>query len=246
MTAVDSFVQIASPSLAHANGHVTPAFELKFLVDPATAASVTQWACSQLRPDPHGLPALGGAYETTSLYSDTAAMDVFQRAPSYRRRKFRIRRYGKEALAYLERKAKSGTKVTKRRTLVELSEISRLSSPTTDSNWDGDWFHRSLLLRRLMPACLVSYQRLAYFSMNGSMPMRLTIDRALRGQLTSDWRLDTDDKAVPLMQDHMILELKFHSSMPALFKGLVEELGLTPQPVSKYRLCRSAWETANA
>jgi hypothetical protein len=74
-----------SPSLVPVDG--APAFEIKFLLDPARAECVTAWARRHLVPDPHADPALGGAYRVHSLYLDTAGLDVYHRADSYRRRK---------------------------------------------------------------------------------------------------------------------------------------------------------------
>jgi len=38
-----------------------------------------------------------------------------------------------------------------------------------------------------------------------------------------------------------VVELKFRSALPALFKQLIQELELTPNPVSKYRFAARAW-----
>jgi hypothetical protein len=35
----------------------------------------------------------------------------------------------------------------------------------------------------------------------------------------------------------VVCEFKFRTAMPALFRGLVADLGLVPAGVSKYRLC---------
>ena len=39
-----------------------------------------------------------------------------------------------------------------------------------------------------------------------------------------------------LLPGQCILELKFHQTLPTLFKHLIQEWALKPQPVSKYRL----------
>src|SRR5207302_7532649 len=117
-------VAFESPSLAVRGGGA--AYELKFLLDETRAQEVEAWARLRLALDPHGDPALGGAYRTTSLYFDTPELDVYHRSPSYRRRKFRVRRYGSAPLAFLERKAKWGDRVAKRRTSVPEEEWPRL------------------------------------------------------------------------------------------------------------------------
>ena len=93
-----------------------PSFELKFLVDVEAAARILSFAQDRLDPDPFGDPALGGAYEIHTLYLDTRAFDVYHRSESFRRRKFRVRRYGAASGVHLEQKTRANDKVSKRRT----------------------------------------------------------------------------------------------------------------------------------
>ena len=54
--------------------------------------------------------------------------------------------------------------------------------------------------------------------------------------MASEWKLDSPCKrAPPLVPDRVVCEFKFRNVMPALFKGIVADLALTPTPVSKYR-----------
>src|SRR5439155_22125195 len=103
------------------------AYELKFLLDETRAQDVEAWAELRLALDPHSDPALGGASRTTSLYFDTPELDVYHRAPSYRRRKFRVRRYGSAPEVFLERKSKWGDRVAKPRTAVPAAELPLLA-----------------------------------------------------------------------------------------------------------------------
>jgi hypothetical protein len=230
----------ASPSLAAADAE-GPAFELKFLLDEARAQEVEVWARVRLALDPHGDPALGGAYLTTSLYFDTPGLDVYHRSPGYKRRKFRLRRYGAAPWAFLERKSKWGDRVRKRRTPLPDEELALLAHPMSVVTWPGHWFHRSLLARRLVPACRVSYQRTAYVGACAAGPLRLTLDRRVRGASASDWGLAPPEGALPLLRGQAILELKFHSALPGPFRELVEGMRLSPSGVSKYRRGREAW-----
>src|SRR6266567_9231034 len=88
-----------------------PAFELKFVLDEILAAKVARWCAARMQPDPHGDPALGGLYRTTTLYLDTAAFDVVHGIGAFRWHKYRLRRYGHEAWVFVERKRKSGDRV---------------------------------------------------------------------------------------------------------------------------------------
>jgi len=46
---------------------------------------------------------------------------------------------------------------------------------------------------------------------------------------------------LPLLEGQTILELKFQAALPSLFQRLIQDQGLAPAPVSKYRLCVRAW-----
>src|SRR4051794_22197189 len=120
-TASINGVASLSPSLLWPTS-TTASYELKFLLSRARAEQVEGWARQHLALDPHAEPALGDAYRVRSIYFDTEHFDVFHQSPSYKRRKFRLRRYGDEPGVYLESKAKSADKVAKRRTLVAMPE----------------------------------------------------------------------------------------------------------------------------
>jgi hypothetical protein len=230
-----------SPSLGSSSGGAGPAYELKFLLHEAQAREVEDWAQRRLALDPHGDPALSGAYRTTSLYCDTPELDVYHRSPSYKRRKFRVRRYGSAPWVFLERKSKWGDRVKKRRTTLPGEELALLDHPMSLVNWPGHWFHRRLRTRRLGPACLIAYRRTAYVGSCADGALRLTLDRHLRGLLTGGWDLEPFEGGLPLLAGQVILEFKFHLALPVLFKELVQEMRLRPANVSKYRLC---WEAS--
>src|SRR5262245_52440775 len=218
------------------------AFELKFLIDECQARQVEDWARQRLAPDPHGDSALGGAYLTTSIYCDTPTLCVFHAEPSYRRRKFRIRRYGSASWVFVERKSREDDRVSKRRTSLPLNEVPLLSESMALVSSQAYWFHRRLLRLDLGPACRVTYERTAFVASGGSP--RLTLDRRIRGMLASDWNLAPAEPSVPLLNGRVILEFKFAAALPVIFKKLAADLRLTPVRVSKYRLCRAAWGTA--
>jgi hypothetical protein len=228
-----------SPSLAVREGAQAAAYELKFLLTEAEARAVEELARARLVPDPHGDPARGGAYCTTSLYCDTAQLDVFHRRPSYKRRKHRLRRYEDDAQIFLERKTKAGDRVRKQRTPVPDADLALLAHPMSLTDWPGHWFHRHLIRRQLGPVCRIGYKRVALIGAAPEGPMRLTFDRELHGVLTAEWRVDPIGEDLPghvaFLSDRVICEFKYRACLPALFKRIVETLRLTPQPVSKYR-----------
>src|SRR5262245_60244966 len=131
------------------------AYELKFLVTALEAARIEAWARKLLLPDPHGLK---GTYQTTTLYLDTAFFDVYHKRPGYRRNKYRVRRYGGGELVHLERKKRQGDRVRKRREMLPLLELARLSDP----DGAGTWFGQRIGERGLRPVCWVTYARTAF------------------------------------------------------------------------------------
>ncbi len=217
------------------------AWEIKFLVNSALAQQIRGWACSRLMPDPHGTGPFGDAYEISSLYFDTGQLDVFHRRGSYGRGKYRIRRYGESDWVFLERKLRTRQQLTKRRIMVELGALERLSEAEPQNDWAGYWFCRRLRLRRLGPVCQLTYNRTARVAMTQYGPVRLTLDSHLRARPAgSAWFSVAGGTA--FCGDQVILELKFRQAMPLLFKSLVEEFALNPSRISKYRLAAVALE----
>ena len=170
-----------SPSLIASSGLELPAFELKFLLNEAQSLEVVERIAGRLIFDPYGDPSRGHAYDTTSLYCDTAQLDVFHRLGLGKRRKHRLRRYGASPWVFLERKIKWGDRVKKRRTLIADTDLSLLIHPLCDGDWTGEWFHRHLQRRQLSPVCTIAYERVALIGQSAEGPMRLTFDRNIRG-----------------------------------------------------------------
>jgi hypothetical protein len=211
------------------------AAELKFLVSPALAEQVQAWARGRLLPDPNAGGPAGDSYRITSLYFDTAQRDVFHRRGSFGRSKYRIRRYDDADAVFLERKLRTRGLLAKRRSIVTLNDLPRLSGPRIERGWPGFWFHRRLATRRLDPVCQIAYDRTARVAMTANGPIRLTLDHNLRGLPANGLWFDPRC-GWPLLPDRVILELKFRGATPALFKYLVAEFALNQEAFSKYRL----------
>ena len=217
------------------------AFELKFRLPESLAAGVLAWAGKQLVADPHGNGSAQGSYRVNSLYFDTTDLDVYHRNGSYGRCKYRVRRYGREDAIFLERKLKTRGQVGKRRTRISNEELLLLDEIPGSSAWDGFWFQRRLLARRLGPQCQIAYDRAALVGMSSEGPIRLTVDRDVRAFPIKSLSVVDEGAWLPLLSGQCILELKYRLMMPALFASLIQELALNPQPVSKYRLSVQAF-----
>ena len=95
------------------------------LLTEEQVAEVQRVAPDQLALDSYADPAMGNAYLTTSVYTDTPSFDVFYRTEGYNRDKFRVRRYGLDGPVFVERKTKNGDKVRKHRARINPAEVAR-------------------------------------------------------------------------------------------------------------------------
>lgn len=228
--------ELESPSLFKPGGEddAATAYEVKFLLTEEQAAEVMARVAGKLALDPYADPAMGDAYLTTSVYTDTPNFDVFYRTDGYDRDKFRVRRYGADGPVFVEQKTKNGDKVRKHRSRINPADVGELAAAQLNGEWAGEWFHSHLLQKQLKPVCRIAYERVAYLGTADGGTVRLTFDRNIRGVLLSEWQLAVIGDVPPLL-DRVVCEFKFRRAMPALFKGIVADLGLAPNPVSKYR-----------
>ena len=216
--------------------------EIKFLVNEATGIRIREWVRERLDADPHGGGPHGDEYRVSTLYLDTEARDVFHRRGSYGRSKFRVRQYGDEPRVFLERKLRTGSRLSKRRTDIAVDALPLLataepSSPTPDPL--TGWFRRRVSLRRLAPVCRVSYLRTARLGHTEAGQVRLTLDYSLSASTADAFVLD-GPRPAELLAGHMILELKFRGTMPAVFRELADTFALRPGRASKYRVAAAA------
>jgi hypothetical protein len=230
--------QYLSPSLTD---NRAPAYEVKFLLSEAQAANLETWAREQLHLDPHGDPDRDGAYQVTTLYCDTPDFDVLFKSQGYRRRKFRLRRYGDSADIFVERKTKTGSLVRKRRACVHHLELPFLASPVSVPDWAGNWFHRRIWFKNLGPSCGLSYQRTAFGTQSDDGRVRVTIDRHLRSQRTRHWKVPAFGKGQPILLGKAVVEFKYQDTLPVLLKEALEQFRLQPTTHSKYRSAMEAW-----
>jgi hypothetical protein len=221
--------------MVHTRETRAAAAEIKFLIEPSLAPRILDWARTHLEADSHGTGPFGDEYDISSLYFDTSDFDVFRRRDSFGRAKYRVRRYGAGDLVFLERKLRKPGLLIKRRTVAPLAALERLRVPEVPAAWGGAWFHRRLQVRRLRPVCEVAYHRTARTIETDDGVARTTLDRDLRVAPVVDVRFGAADP-VPFLEGQMVLELKYRSRLPAIFRRLVEQFALQTATASKYRL----------
>ena len=208
--------------------------EIKFLVDAARGPEIQAWMRANLAPDEFGSGPEHDQFETSSLYFETGAFDVFHRRGSYGKSKYRVRRYGASPIMFLERKFRTERVLIKRRTTAALDDFERIAGNDADPAWYGYWFHRRVVARRLSPVVQVSYVRTARLGTSPHGKVRMTIDFDLRVLPLPD-RAFLPGVGLPLMEGQNIIELKYCVDLPPVFRQLVSQFALTTQPVSKYR-----------
>jgi hypothetical protein len=229
---------VESPSLFRfeANGVPAPAaFEIKFLLTEKQAQEVQTRLSGRLALDSHADPALGGAYRTTSLYTETPDFAVFRRVGEYGTSKFRVRRYGSSGPVFLERKDKDGDRVHKARISASAADLADLSVGRTTAQGLSGWFRDEIARRQLAPICRISYDRVAYLGTAESGAVRATFDRRVRGETTTQWDVVPVGEATELLPGLVICEFKYRLALPHLFKEIIATLGLQSTPCSKYR-----------
>ncbi len=232
----DIHTVLQSPSLFTSGGGGSTAFELKFLLTEEQAACVAARIATRLALDPYADPALGNAYLTTSVYTDTPARDVLRRTGAVGGRKYRVRRYGTKGPVFVERKTRSGDEVRKRRSPAPDGDLSPLEAASPLADWPGEWFRQQAADRQLRPVCRISYERVAYMGPSDGGAVRATFDRNVRGVFASSWEVAPVAAGANLLDGRVICEFKFRDALPAIFKATIEELALAPSVVSKYRL----------
>ena len=216
--------------------------EIKFVADISKYPRLVEWARLRLSADEHGIGAHGDEYQTSTLYFETRAFDVYRRRGSYGRSKYRIRRYGPSDTVFLERKFRTERLLVKRRTTVALSAIPNLADATHDANWSGFWFHRRVRLRHLRPLVQLSYDRVARISQSSHGPVRLTIDRNLRVLPLPDFAF-LPRVGLSFLEQACIVEVKYQMELPALFRELAETFCLDVQKISKFRAALRALDS---
>jgi len=225
-----------SPIPVSVSDQTADAYEVKFLLPADRADRVEAWARQRLSPDPHGDE---GRYQTTSLYCDTDALDVYHRTPGFKRSKHRLRRYGTSDQIFLERKKRKGDRVRKQRVEVPGEELMFFEVEDVSSDWTGAWFFEQLRTRGLRPRCCVSYARTAFQGDSSTGPIRLTLDRDVRGVRAALWDVPPVEGGKVLLPGGAILELKYRTMIPQMFRELLAELP-SGGGVSKYRRCVDA------
>ncbi|MBR5381458.1 MAG: polyphosphate polymerase domain-containing protein [Oscillospiraceae bacterium] len=208
--------------------------ELKYLLDEKKTAYFRRRLEEHMLPDGFGLTTIG------SVYYDTPERRLIRASlerPEFKE-KLRLRSYGpatESSRVFLELKCKAGDVVYKRRVQTSPGEADAFLGG--ERALGGGQIGRELAAFRdyyapLSPACLILYDRTAYYEPEGDL--RLTIDAAPRYR-TEDPSLGDFSGGVPLLPEGWtILELKIQDAVPLWLARILSEGKIYKSSFSKY------------
>jgi hypothetical protein len=222
-------------------------YELKYILDRSQFEQVVEALATHVEPDRH---SEGGRYLVTSLYYDTADYKAYwEKINGHRfRRKVRVRVYNApmvspDSSCFVEIKQRTNKTLQKKRVIlpyssaVALCESGKGISGTTEADRlvieEVRYLHNTLQLR---PACIVSYDRLAFEGSEYDPGLRVTFDTNLKCR-THDLTLLSQGYAenhyfVPLQW--CIMEVKVNNRVPYWLTGVLSRCRCTLRRISKY------------
>lgn len=233
-------------------------YELKYLLRREQIAPLVAELQQTLTLDPHSGPL--GTYPITSLYYDTPTYKAYwDKLDGHRsRRKVRVRVYGDTAIttetpAFLEIKQRINKLMRKRRVALPYGEAidfaafeAMAAAHGAANNSSGQallheayYLYRTLQLR---PACVVTYDRMAFEGDAHAPDLRITIDTNLRGRihdlslLTSNVPNSSTTNRQVLGPEYAVLEVKANHNVPRWVAQMTARHRCTFYRVSKYCL----------
>ena len=210
-------------------------YEMKYLMTPEQTAYFKESVSAYMRVDKFGLTSIA------SLYYDTPNYRLIRTSiekPPFKE-KIRLRSYGLATDAspvFLELKRKAYGIVYKRRVQSTIPLVEKFFYGEGDICAGGQ-INREITTFRdyyqtLVPACLIIYDRVAYFQPDGDL--RLTIDHCPRYRY-EDLNLTTSMAGTPLLPEgYTILEVKVQQAVPLWLSALLTKGQIYKTSFSKY------------
>ena len=215
--------------------NVMKRYELKYLLDRGQTAWLVSRLKGHMEPDRYGKTSIA------SLYYDTPDFRLIRASldkPAFKE-KMRLRSYGlatETSPVFLELKRKASGIVYKRRVRTTLPEVREFFAGAEGLFEDRqisrelEWFREQY--EPLRPACLVIYDRVAYFEPGGDL--RLTIDFDPRYRMEA-MNLTSSMDGIPLRPEgDTILEIKVQEAMPLWLTAILDEGQICRNSYSKY------------
>ncbi len=210
-------------------------YELKYVVTAAQRAYLEKALEEHMRLDKYGITSIA------SLYYDTIDYRLIRNSiekPAFKE-KIRLRSYGlatESSPVFLELKRKYDGIVYKRRVQTTIPAVNRFFQGDGDIVADGQIAREITYFRDyygiLVPACLIIYDRAAYFEPGGDL--RLTLDGDPRYRI-QDADLTTGMHGTSLLPEGCsILEIKVQEAMPLWLTRILDEGKIYRASFSKY------------
>ena len=215
--------------------NVMKRYELKYLIDEEQKAFFQKALSGHMKVDEYGHTSIASLYYDTPdsrLVRESLEKPVFKE-------KIRLRSYGlatKESPVFLELKRKYDGVVYKRRVQSVIPEVERFFAGGEIRTGDPQirkelTFFRNFY-KELVPACLIIYDRTAYFEPGGDL--RLTIDDNPRSRMEDLVLTDSMDGELLLLEGWSILEIKVQGAMPLWLSAILNDGGIYRNSFSKY------------
>lgn len=210
-------------------------YELKYLLNAKQTDFLRERLKGHMQVDQYGKTSIA------SLYYDTPTYQLIRTSvekPPFKE-KIRLRSYGiatDKSPVFLELKRKAYGIVYKRRVETTIPLVHKFFSGEGDICSPGQ-INREITVFRdyyktLVPACLIIYDRTAYFEPDGDL--RLTIDENPRYRV-NDLTLTKSMDGISLLNDGWtILEIKVQEAMPLWLADILSEGEIRKGSFSKY------------
>ena len=210
-------------------------YELKYIISREQELFFRESIKDHMQPDSFGLTSIGTLYYDTPDYR---LINASIEKPLFKE-KLRLRSYGlatDESPVFLELKRKAYGIVYKRRVQSTIPLVEKFMSGDGDI-CDGGQINREIVYFRnryedLSPACLIIYDRTAYFEPGGDL--RLTIDNDPRYRVDDiDLRVGMEGTSL-LPEGYSVLEIKVQEAMPLWLAEILDKGKIYKNSFSKY------------
>lgn len=226
-------------------------YELKYILTREQFLDFTKILPDYLSPDSRGDEA--GRYSITSLYYDTVDYRAYwDKIEGHKfRRKVRIRVYGDVAVSsesdcFAEIKQRINKTLQKKRVYISYASAEALCGfgeqipeESDMSEFDLETVSEIRYLQgaqQLQPACIVSYDRLAFDGSEYEDGLRITFDTNLKGRTHSLSLTDTGftENHFFIPPEWCIMEVKVNYRVPYWLTEMIGKYRFTLRRISKY------------
>ena len=210
-------------------------FEIKYILDPEQTEYFKEAIKGHMKEDEFGLTSIASLYYDTPDYR--LIVNSIAKPPF--KEKIRLRSYGlatDESPVFLELKRKAKGIVYKRRVESTVPKVKEFFEGNDEMCEGGQINHELEYFRdyykRLIPSCLIIYDRIAYFQPDGDI--RMTIDHDPRFREDDlDLRVSMEGESL-LPEGYSILEIKVQDAMPLWLCRILSEGKIYKTSFSKY------------